>query len=348
MTQTLESRVATALGHHSSKSSTQLAALIEETTEAINAAEVNAEDERQRALDPVRSPDPGKARQSMQDMEFTYQRLAAALPRLRLKHQQVLSQEQYDAWVSLFDPLIRRHAAAAGQLQEVYTTLVPQLIEALITAKQVDQEVRRVVSAKPWNLSQANGDGRDLPTVETSARGFAVAPEYSLMQMKIPAFDQPNQHLWPPAEPSLALQVASGQFPVLTDPRQFSNEWWKVAQEQAEQARQQQERERQRGQSSRQIPGPALVARGKAGWRAFAMTRPHCVSLSDAQLRLVRQHAAPLPVGLLDRFLRSIADGLTGEPSDTAVMTAINRALDCVRSFQNSEPIRSIKIEINK
>jgi hypothetical protein len=78
------------------------------------------------------------------------------------------------------------------------------------------------------------------------------------------------------------------------------------------------------------------------------MTRPHCVSLSDAQLRLVRQHAAPLPVGLLDRFLRSIADGLTGEPSDTAVMTAINRALDCVRSFQNSEPIRSIKIEINK
>ncbi len=67
------------------------------------------------------------------------------------------------------------------------------------------------------------------------------------------------------------------------------------------------------------------------------MTRAHCVSLSDHQLRLVQRHAVPLPVQLRDRYLRSIADGLTGECSDAAVMHAINRALDAVRAFQEAK-----------
>ena len=69
-----------------------------------------------------------------------------------------------------------------------------------------------------------------------------------------------------------------------------------------------------------------------------AMTRPHCVSLSDHQLRLVRQHAAQLPVELRDRYLRVIADGLTGTPSDSAVVAAVNRALDHLRAFQEAKP----------
>ena len=67
------------------------------------------------------------------------------------------------------------------------------------------------------------------------------------------------------------------------------------------------------------------------------MTRAHCVSLSDHQLTLVQQHARGLPVAARDRYLRSLADGLCGEPSDAALMEAINRALDHVRAFQEAK-----------
>jgi hypothetical protein len=63
------------------------------------------------------------------------------------------------------------------------------------------------------------------------------------------------------------------------------------------------------------------------------MTRAHALALSDRQLKLVQQHAVALPVQLRDRYLREIADRLCAEPSDTAVMQAINIALDRVRVF---------------
>ena len=65
------------------------------------------------------------------------------------------------------------------------------------------------------------------------------------------------------------------------------------------------------------------------------MTRPHCVSLSDRQLKLVQQYAAGLPVPMRDRYLREIADRLRGEPSDAAVAQVINLALDRCHTFAN-------------
>ena len=65
------------------------------------------------------------------------------------------------------------------------------------------------------------------------------------------------------------------------------------------------------------------------------MTRPHALSLSDRQLRIVQQHAASLPVQLRDAYLRQIADQLTGQPSDLAVEAAVNAALDRVHAFNN-------------
>ena len=66
------------------------------------------------------------------------------------------------------------------------------------------------------------------------------------------------------------------------------------------------------------------------------MTRPHCLALSDRQLKLVQQHAAALPQQLRDHYLRSIADQLRGEPTNSAVAQAINLALDRVHAFVNS------------
>lgn len=64
--------------------------------------------------------------------------------------------------------------------------------------------------------------------------------------------------------------------------------------------------------------------------------RSHALSLSDRQLKLVQQHAAALPQQLRDHYLRSIADQLRGEPTDTAVAQAINVALDRVHAFTNT------------
>jgi hypothetical protein len=65
------------------------------------------------------------------------------------------------------------------------------------------------------------------------------------------------------------------------------------------------------------------------------VTRASAVSLSDRQQRMVSAHAASLPAVTRDYFLRSIADGLRGEPSDSAVAQAINIALDRCHAYTN-------------
>jgi hypothetical protein len=65
--------------------------------------------------------------------------------------------------------------------------------------------------------------------------------------------------------------------------------------------------------------------------------RVQTLSLSDRQMTLVQNSARSLPQQQRDRYLRSIADQLVGEPSDAAVVAAINVALDRVFAFQQYE-----------
>ena len=66
------------------------------------------------------------------------------------------------------------------------------------------------------------------------------------------------------------------------------------------------------------------------------MTRRHALALTDKQLALVKRHAGSLQVQMRDRFLQVVADRLTGEVSDHALMVAINLALDAARAFDSS------------
>jgi hypothetical protein len=70
-----------------------------------------------------------------------------------------------------------------------------------------------------------------------------------------------------------------------------------------------------------------------------AMLPPYSgpAALSDHQLELVQRYARDLPVVARDRYLRSLVEGLCGEPSDAGLMPAINRALDLVRAFQDAK-----------
>jgi hypothetical protein len=57
------------------------------------------------------------------------------------------------------------------------------------------------------------------------------------------------------------------------------------------------------------------------------VTAPRALALSDKQLALLQRAAASLPVAR-DHSLQSVAAHLTGAPTDDAVITAINAALD--------------------
>jgi hypothetical protein len=246
---TFEKRVIAALTNRDITSDT-LAGLITETEAAITQAERAAEAERKRALDPTLSPDAAKARQAMENAAFTCDRLRNMLPRLRTKYQHVAGAEEYTAWAATFDAVKPKHAAAAAKLRAVCTEFEAKLVEALTEAKQVDAEVRRVSSTKPYRLPQSNNDGRSLPTVECEARGLpGIYAEFSLMQLKLPAFDKANQLAWPPYETPLALQVVGGMVPVAGDPRLYSGDWWRVGQEQAAAARAKAQREQEQRQA---------------------------------------------------------------------------------------------------
>jgi hypothetical protein len=57
------------------------------------------------------------------------------------------------------------------------------------------------------------------------------------------------------------------------------------------------------------------------------------VAFTDFQLRLVERAARSLPIEARDAFLKSVADRLSGDPSDAAVNSAINVALDRLPLF---------------
>ena len=57
------------------------------------------------------------------------------------------------------------------------------------------------------------------------------------------------------------------------------------------------------------------------------------LALSDDQMRRVERAARGLAVEARDGFLKTVADHLSGDPSDAAVNAAVNIALDRLALF---------------
>jgi hypothetical protein len=72
--------------------------------------------------------------------------------------------------------------------------------------------------------------------------------------------------------------------------------------------------------------------------RTNNVTAPRALALSDKQLALLQGAAASLPVGERDHFLRSVAAHLRGQPTDDAVIAAINAALDAAAASLKRRP----------
>ncbi len=203
MSATLEQRIAAALADNDIASS-DLAALIMETEAAVTDADQEAITAREQALDPIASPDPTKARAAMESAAFTRDRLRTVLPRLQQHFNDVLSQEEYAAWVMQYEAIKIKRDAAAAELRTLYPEFASKLVDLLLRIEVVDREVERVRSAKPFDAKEANGDGRWLLETELTARGldhFGVYDHRILKDLQLPSFSEPTKLAWPPHRP---------------------------------------------------------------------------------------------------------------------------------------------------
>jgi hypothetical protein len=94
------------------------------------------------------------------------------LPRLQSRLQQMHLHERYSQWLAEFERVKPRHDAAVARLKTVYLEFENKLVDALSEAQEVDAEVKRLSSMKTYDAPEANGDGRNLLSVEMAARGI--------------------------------------------------------------------------------------------------------------------------------------------------------------------------------
>ena len=194
--------------------STDLSQLIAETEVGITIADATAEQERERALDPVKSPDPKQARQAMEEAIFARDRLRTLLPRLQQRHKEVQAKEYAERWHEDFGQVEAKRDALVEELR-VYPPMVTKLVDILSRIPAIDAEVSRINGSAPPGVS-------DRPLgIEQQARGvkgFGVsgswAPQGLLAlaaDLKLPKFEADGngyQYSWPP-EPNLALPIAA-------------------------------------------------------------------------------------------------------------------------------------------
>jgi hypothetical protein len=208
----LESRIAAALA--GPVTSAVLAALVRETEMAIGAADKDAKEARERALDPVASPDPTKAREAMEAAEFARDRLKTVFPRLQSCFDKVSAQETYDAWIVEYERVKQFRDAAADELKAIYLPFLAAMTDLLLKVEIIDAEVRRINAAKPYHAAAANGDGRHLREVELEARGLeSLGHTLSILKdMRLPKWERAELPAWPPHRPATHFIAAGCSF----------------------------------------------------------------------------------------------------------------------------------------
>jgi len=189
-TPTLEQRIAIALADNTIVART-LAALIQETEQAIVEAEQTATTTQQQALDPILSPDPIKAREAAQFAEFAARRLRNVLPRLIAAHQQITTAERTQRWTAAADQLQARRDALVQDFAEQYPALIAQLVDLFERTRAMDAEVACINGAAP------NTESRRIQS---------IAATHILANTKL--LDLTGKHqVWPPPPPPININT---------------------------------------------------------------------------------------------------------------------------------------------
>jgi len=195
MTRNLETRIVGAL--RGGLTAAKLAALAEETEVAIRQADANAEAQREKALDPMSSPDPRQARAAMEDAAFRSERLRSLLPRLQARHEQVAAAEEREQWKRRYETLKVRRDALSAELVRVYPELADRLADLFGRLAAMDVEISNLHHSRPAGVPL------HLANVELEARGltsFTTVNPSIARDLRLPAWENGAAALWPPPE----------------------------------------------------------------------------------------------------------------------------------------------------
>ena len=218
-TAALEQSIASALCN-AKISSVELTESIAETEIALRAAEVTAQAEREKALDPIAPPDGAKAEQTVFAAEFRRDCLRSFLSRLQQQLDEVEAAENASRRQADYDTVKTERDALAKEFAEQYPSLVGHFCDLFHRAKAIDQKCARI------NSEATAGEHRHLLGVELTARGlenFSISDPSLLETARLPDWKKSDRMAWPPPRTPLAALVAAAMTPP-HDPR-FTADW---------------------------------------------------------------------------------------------------------------------------
>lgn len=251
MRDNLETRIVAAL--RGGLSAAGLAVLTEETETAIAQAEVEAQAERGKALDPLSSPNPRQARAAMEDAAFRYERLRSLLPRLQARYEKVVAAEEGAEWKARYHLLKRERDALANELLEVYPQAVAQLANLFSRIAANNAKCHKLHQIRPAGVRQ-HLSGAELKARELD-RFSILAPEIS-KELKLPCWEDSSKLVWPLPQLPLAVSAAACVPSPSAGPKWFEGQRARAAAERSEAERTaryyaQEQREREDRQKNR-------------------------------------------------------------------------------------------------
>ena len=169
----LSARIASALTEETN--SNLLAALIIETEAAIATAIVEADEIRERALDPRRTADIGTLHTQLQELNFQKERMDAALPQLRHRLTEMQTIEMRRSWELRKEAAKLKRDSAVAEFSQV-PVHISELLRIFSLAHQVDFEVGAVNAEAPPGAEHLIG-------VEATSRGIAGFDSYQKSMM---------------------------------------------------------------------------------------------------------------------------------------------------------------------
>jgi hypothetical protein len=217
--ESLEQQIAQALTNPD-VASADLDELISKTEEAVAEAAATAQAEREKALDPIASPDAAKAEQSVWAAELRRDRLRSSLVRLWERLNEIERVASTARWKADYDAVKAKRDILAKEFAELYPTLTAQLCDLFERAKLIDQECVRIDGEAPA------AEHRRLRGIELTARGLECFNRSSPSltgAVTLPDWTDSARMVWPPPKIPLSVQVAASIAPQ-HDPR-YSGDW---------------------------------------------------------------------------------------------------------------------------
>jgi hypothetical protein len=217
--ESLEQQIAQALTNPD-VASADLDELISKTEEAVADAAATAQAEREKALDPIASPDAAKAEQSVWAAELRRDRLRSSLVRLWERLNEIERVASTARWKADYDAVKAKRDILAKEFAELYPTLTAQLCDLFERAKLVDRECVRIDGEAPA------AEHRRLRGIELTARGLECFNRSSPSltgAVTLPDWTDSARMVWPPPKIPLSVQVAASIAPQ-HDP-QYSGDW---------------------------------------------------------------------------------------------------------------------------